>query len=581
VSFAFILQKIRDTLVTTRLALRNGRVCIRRFKTADLCSGQVMHSSAHWRLVWGMFLGLAPLLEVSCSRTPSVPRTETAQESPVEEANAWGEELFDYAIENLNQLERFQSKAMLRQIVDRLNQWIGSQAVPSAWNPDPLLATLPKPLSTPRQLQELSVLQFSPDDALVLREAVWLRDVSVWVRGTSVDELSRARNLFDWTVRNIQLSAANQERSRSVWNLPQSPWETLLFGQGTATDRAWVFVLLCRQQGIEAAVLFPAPLVGVLANGRCFLFDPTLGLPVPSMDGITFDRLGRLDIRPATLDEAAGNDRVLRQLDVDISHPYPLKATQLKNLTAMIVASPESLSLRMKLVEARTVSQQRAVFSIDASSHARRWKQVAHISDTQLWPYPFKILRSPSRTERKESQQRLSRLLPFESVLGGELEKARVLHLKGMVAGENGASRIYQNARPSNDDLREDEGRRTQQYLETARKQHPDATPLLLEALSREEAAEDKALVLWAKQAATYWLGLIAYERQSYVDSIDYLQKRTLGAWPNGFWTHGAKYNLARAYEASGQRDKAVEYYREADTDWGAQLRAKWLTLKK
>jgi len=155
------------------------------------------------------------------------------------------------------------------------------------------------------------------------------------------------------------------------------------------------------------------------------------------------------------------------------------------------------------------------------------------------------------------------------------------LHLKGMVAGENGASRIYQNARPSNDDLREDEGRRTQQYLETARKQHPDATPLLLEALSREEAAEDKALVLWAKQAATYWLGLIAYERQSYVDSIDYLQKRTLGAWPNGFWTHGAKYNLARAYEASGQRDKAVEYYREADTDWGAQLRAKWLTLKK
>jgi tetratricopeptide (TPR) repeat protein len=551
------------------------------FEPGNPHSFKMMCGQAGWRVLLGMSLGLGPLLAVSCSRTSDASRSAAVQEASPGVATAWSEELFDYAVENLNRLEQFQSKSMLKQIVDRLNQWIPSQVAPADWKPDPLLATLPKAISGLPQLQELRTMHFSSEDGLALREVIWLRDVSLWARGTTVDELSRARNLFDWTVRNIQFAATGRDRSRPAWNLPQTPSETLLFGQGTAMDRAWVFVLLCQQQGIEAAVLVPTPLVGVLANGHCYLFDPTVGLPVPARDGVKLDRSEQLDIRPATLDEAAGDDHILRQLDVNKSYPYPVKAVQLKGLTAMIVASPESLSLRMKLVEARTAGQQKAVFSIDASSRAHRWKQVAGVSDAQLWAHPFEIVRSRSHECRSELQQWLVRLLPFDAVLGGNLWKGRLLHLKGILAGEEGASRIYQNVRPSNDDLLHDEGRRAEKYFKAARNQRPAVAAAELEAVARKQAAQETAIVQWAKQAATYWLGLVAYERQDHADSIDYLEKRTLEAAPSSFWTRGAKYNLARAYEASGQRNKAIEHYREAESDWGAQLRANWLAKRK
>ena len=37
--------------------------------------------------------------------------------------------------------------------------------------------------------------------------------------------------------------------------IPQFPWETLLFGHGTAEERAWVFILLLRQSDIDSAVI--------------------------------------------------------------------------------------------------------------------------------------------------------------------------------------------------------------------------------------------------------------------------------------------------------------------------------------
>ena len=90
----------------------------------------------------------------------------------------------------------------------------------------------------------------------------------------------------------------------------------LLFGCGMAVERGWVFILLARQQGLDAAMLALAdtesPLkapqpwaVGVLHEGQVYLFDPVLGLPVPAQDGIVLGDDGQLAIRPATLAQAA------------------------------------------------------------------------------------------------------------------------------------------------------------------------------------------------------------------------------------------------------------------------------------
>jgi len=61
---------------------------------------------------------------------------------------------------------------------------------------------------------------------------------------------------------------------------------------------------------------------------------------------------------------------------------------------------------------------------------------------------------------------------------------------------------------------------------------------------------------------------------------VDYFAQRTLEASPAGPWTAGAKYNLGRTYEASGQIDAAIAQYRSDDkvpADRGSLLRAKWL----
>ena len=65
------------------------------------------------------------------------------------------------------------------------------------------------------------------------------------------------------------------------------PWQTLLFGHGDAWQRARVFLLLCRQQGIQAVLLaFPgrttpprprAWLPAVLIADQLYLFDVRLG----------------------------------------------------------------------------------------------------------------------------------------------------------------------------------------------------------------------------------------------------------------------------------------------------------------
>ena len=67
-----------------------------------------------------------------------------------------------------------------------------------------------------------------------IQEAIWLRDISRWAHGDGFDDVSRATALFDWTVRNIQLEADED-------SMPRRPWQTLLFGRGTAEQRAWVF----------------------------------------------------------------------------------------------------------------------------------------------------------------------------------------------------------------------------------------------------------------------------------------------------------------------------------------------------
>lgn len=450
--------------------------------------------------------------------------------------------------------------------------------------------------------------QFYSQDQAAMREAVFLRDLSRWARGEEFDDISRARRLFDWVVRNIQLEASPRPAS-GVVRVPQYPLETLFLGRGTAAERAWVFILLARQQGIDAAMLAvpdasspggePRPwAVGVLSEGEIYLFDTQLGLPIPARDGVTRSPSGELEVRPATLAEAARDESILRQLDLSSTQPYPVRAGQLDKVVVLLEASPSYLSLRMKLVEGQLSGDDRMVLSASPAAQAERFKTCKQVGQVRLWPHPYQTLlvrlilgpdlaqwqtrafaafqapslvegklvasfieepvaplflkATPKQSEQVERRRRTTAERRREAPPPTPLGQGRVLHLRGKLQGEGSASHYYQMARPSEREL----------------------------ALHGQLSAAERAIILEAKQNASYWLGLLAQEQKNYSSAIDYLATRTLSAFPGTPWTPGAKYNLARVFEVQGQALKAAQLYREnadAPQGYGDLLRAKWL----
>ncbi|MEE8453100.1 MAG: hypothetical protein V3R99_14335 [Thermoguttaceae bacterium] len=517
-------------------------------------------------------------------------------------------DLLTYAIDNLNRLEEFDTGTVLPQIIDRLNQWAQTQEMPADWTLDPLIAALPEPLAEMPAVGDLDKPEFAWHDGAALQEAIWMRDLAGWVAGDQTDDIGRAKRLFDWTVRNIQLRPrffTATDGSKIL--VRQMPWETLLLGQGTPLDRAWVFILLARQLGLDVALIAvidstdadnpeDSPsrtwVAALNSGGKLYLFEPVLGLPIPAPDGIRLDEDGQLDIRPATLAEAAGDPSVLRRLDIDDEDRYPIRPADLEQLEVLIEASPSYLAHRMKLLESRLAGKKKVVLTTDATAQAERWKAFARIARARLWLVPYETIRQQAVEDPQLLRRRLAALAPFQMVARAVLWKGRVRHLKGTLIGEIGeksATYYYQSARTSNQELRSAERTLLARYYEAAkqlnaqRDQAARMTEEQLQARARQETAAELSMLIRAEQNASFWMGLIAYERgtdSSYDSAIDYFTKRTLDASPNGPWTHAAKYNLARTYEVVGEPEKAVERYQLDTTSpsyFGNLLRARWL----
>ncbi|MCC6126920.1 MAG: hypothetical protein IT426_18300 [Pirellulales bacterium] len=578
----------------------------------------------------------------------------------------------------------------LRQIVDRLDQWIRAQPPPE-WRLDPLLAELPEALRKMPPAAGLDKLEIGPFDGYYLQEAVYLRDVALAARGKSIDDLLRAGRLFDWTIRNLQLEKDTPER------IPQFPWEALFFGRATALERAWVFILLARQEGLDAAILAidrksenvpagaPRPAaefqpwcVAVRIDGKAYLFDLDYGLPIPGPGGVKRGANGQLDIVPADLDQLLADESLLARMSVDAEHPYPMKQADLQRVAALVEASPAALSRRMKAVESHLQGKQKMVLTVSASQQAERWKTTPGVAAAEPWRLPYETIRRRSELKPAQVARRLADFLPFYAMpsvlLHGEevlqkaaktpkdlqdiykgaaaegenkkrgnpadapqdteshklrraiaavaffsstyaapLYKGRVLQLKGQMSGEVSAMNYYQMSRPSAEQLRTIQEKLFGELAGAALADHKNMSDeekmklvseiveaimtgkTLRDAESRQIAAEiaqngapfveeQTALIALGKADASYWLGLITYERESFRSAVDYFTTHTLNAWPGGPWTAGANYNLGRTLETGGEIDKAVEVYRsnaDAPDFAGQLLRANWLEAGK
>ena len=566
------------------------------------------------RQSWSYLLLLLTMIafQVGCREEIEGPDPQSvASDSPQED--------LEEAIEYISSLDDFDQEQVVDLTVYHLNRWIAPKADDDQWNRSSLIDSLPRRLRDIRFVGSVQEKKFLYVDVNHIHQCSWLRDISNWVNRTTTsahtepwnqfipesvnsqqrEKLLLAAKLFDWTIRNVQLDplpAPSQENLDNSWNLAYegtvgpgytlTAQQTILYGHGDAWQRARLFILLARQQRIEAVMLAiqktpdgqPTPwLPAVMLNDELYLFDPQLGLPLLTQNG-----------QLATIKELREDPEILTRLAPQAGQAYRVQPDDLQQIIALVDASPFALSQRMMMLQKKLTGENQMVLTVMPDRIGKQLRDKHSINTTKLWNVPLETLLyadghernkqtsdpAESITTRYQMQEEL-----FRTDLRSPLVTARQRYVRGqfdnrtLEKGQSetpGAKPLLMSARMSKKEIA---AIKTDASLQEA---------LQLQQAPEESVTEwkqrlDDAQLYYSaiKQYASYWLGLIQLEQGKYEVAISWLQ-RTLDDGPDNPFFQGAHYNLGRCYEALGQQAKAIQMYQFADSPQhrGNQLRS-------
>ena len=406
-------------------------------------------------------------------------------------------------------------------------------------------------------------------DVVALRDCRWLADIARQARAGVApdDELAAAVALFKWTVRSLAPVSdppmvPTESNPGNRWMLPG---EILLSGRASAAQRAWIFLELLRQAGLDGVMLATGDAAAtrpwvpaVVAGGEAYLFEAAYGMPIPGPGGVGV----------ATARQAAADPAVLAALSLP-DRAYPVQAADAARLTVLVAADPWSLSRRMADVEAGLGAGRDWSLALDASALAARARAaVPGEAAAGLWAFPWETL--ARRADQAATAAMLGRELAPLAVtftqgrgdarqgprVSRPLLAARIREFRGDLDGPDGAKASYLMARPS------------RQVIAAA-----------VAAVPPQQADAVRRLYERMKEDATYWLGVLTLAEREYDAAIDYLERMTLEAAPDGRWADAARLNLAAAREAAGDVAGAVKLLREdaSPQRFGSRLRAEAL----
>lgn len=488
-----------------------------------------------------------------------------------------------------------------------LNQWGGGLAEPpQKFEKDPLLAHTPRSYEKEPPLQDLDRRHYESHDLLYLQQCLWFRDIAhrvaprpapaelqPWLKELEqrigISEAERVRSaerLFDWTVCNIQLdklppppkaaalavgksdrayqpAPLRGEKGPGYWQLP---WQALLYGHGDGWQRSRVFMLMCRQAGITAHMLGVQDaagsgavrpwLCGVLVKGQLYLFDAELGLSILGPDGHGI----------ATLEQVVADTALIRVLDIPGESPYPVTEAELKSVHVLIDAEPQSLTLRMKMLESALIGDKRVVLSCRPSEEEQDVRKCKHISGVSIWRISLEavlyqmaqaMMRQQNRTLQAAHHKETYMFFPPNG-----LAEARHLQFEGQFdaeveEGKSGACQVFAQLRMPNSTIESLETSTAARQLLGMRDDALQKDPKL-----RSQQIKDLAAIAReTKNHATYWIGLCHFDAGDYKVAAEWFRDRTLGGNQDSPWLPAARYNLARCYEAEGKWDQARELY--------------------
>lgn len=535
----------------------------------------VSQDSPHERFAASATRGVAILVvlaTVGCgggrpAATPRRPTPPATSAPPVRQpmSTEVRERILEGAMDVLGNLENYEEPVAFAQVFDRLNQWShaaglggeGQDGSSGGWQRDPLLERIPARFRDDPLVRGVDGMAFdAATDVLALRDERWLADVAATARGDALDDLDVARNLFEWTVRSLAISSdppmvPAEGNPGTRWF---SPGEILLVGRASAAQRAWVFLDLVRHCGLEGVMLATGdPDAGsarpwvpaVVTGGEAYLFDTGYGMPVPGPGGTGI----------ATARQAAEDPAILASMSLP-DRPYPVQSGDIAGLTVLVPATPWSLSKRMYHLDRQLAGARRIDLALDASALGERAIGAlpsAGDGDRRvgLWEFPWESIvrrRSPAPAVQgalaKELRVMALAITRPDQSRGMQtfrpLYAARLREFRGQIDGPDGAKMAYLAARPGAAMISEAVAGAPPEQAETLRRAYSDL-----------------------KADATYWLGVLTLGEGEYETAVDYLDRMTLAANPDGVWADAARVNLARARLAMGDRPEAIRLLRE------------------
>jgi hypothetical protein len=436
-------------------------------------------------------------------------------------------------------------------------------------------------------LREVEKPAWGLRDARHLEDCMMYYGIASRVGGTG-DDLSRVRRVFDWVVRHVQLVPPGSLGSRQLPQAMARPYDLLLRGMGTESDgfwaeRAWLFIALCRQLGVDAGLLtytkgnvleplvprtgqdgqeggallglvkLPKPTIGwicaALVDDKAYLFDARIGLPIagPGGEGV------------ATLDQALADPAILERMNLPSQSPYGTsRATLLASptkISVLIDSSQGYFNPRMKLLQRELAGKNRTILHRDPAAQHDHFAAVLgeHLGTVRLWQMPLEV-ETRLFTDPQFVNSTMQSLFLFQPKF--PLILARVKQLRGEFSEaiqEYVSFRLAENVPLVND---------KKQMIPKAVREGMDVYATYYLALAHLEQNN-------LKGAADMFLNLLELVPEPGPNQPYYNMFR---------W--GAHANLGRIYEAKGDYRRAIAHYSQSDPtmqNHGNLLRAREL----
>jgi len=458
-----------------------------------------------------------------------------------------------------------------RLATQKLNQYFeGTPA--SEYHLPPEVRTFLGQWLPPEMVEDLQSPHWSESrDARHLEDCMMYYGIANRVGGVG-DDLTRVRRVFEWVVEQVQLVPAGSLGSNQAGQVYSRPYDLLLRGMGTESqgywaERAWMFMALSRQLGVDVGLLTYSkgnvvepritkardmggigmealgagadrpPIIWVCAaliGDEAHLFDARVGLPIPGPDGEGV----------ATLRQALADPAILDRMDLPGLSAYETSRASLlaspTKIGVLLDSSQGYFTPKMRMLQAELSGAHRSILYRDPVEERDRFAKALgdRLGEVDLWTMPLEV-----ETRLFTDPQFVAATQQSLFFFRGEMPLlyARIKQLRGDLAE---AISDYVGFRFS------------------------DTTTLVTDRNMMIPAPVQEGLDVYA----TYYLALAHLEREN-LDQAELMFRKTLEMLPEPgpgqpfyfMFRWGAHANLGRIYEAMGDSRRAIAHYTQVD----------------